>query len=127
MAYTITNGDFTWEPKRPIGQTRQFKCDPSPWEYSRQTIKVDYADVAVFRDKGSATRLIRVSGVTASDDRNEMLGELDAFTTLRRNGSSTSCTIVAGDETYTDCKLMEIASNLAHHHTVNQVLKQKHG
>ena len=110
MAYTITIGEFTWEPKRPVGQTRQFKADPSPWAYSRQPIKVEYADVAIFRDKGSSTRTIRVTGVTASDDRNEMLGELDAFTTFRRNGTETSCTITAGAEVYSNCKLMDIGA-----------------
>ena len=109
MAYTITNDTTIWEPKRPIGQERIFKCDPEPWGYRREAIKIDYADVSVFRDKGSSTRRITVTGITASDDRNEMLGELDTFTLLRRTGNSTDCTIVAGDETYDNCKLMEIA------------------
>ena len=109
MAYTITNDAFEWEPKRPIGQERVFKVDPEAWTFKREEIKVDFANVSIFRDKGSSTRRIRVTGMTASDDRNEMLGELDAFTALRDQSGNKTCTIVAGAETYEDCYLMEVS------------------
>jgi len=53
-------------------------------------------------------RTITVSGITASDDRNEMLGEIDAFTSLRGNADDgRECTITADGETYEGCVLMD--------------------